>query len=53
VERKRLGQLVAEAEQVMVENAQRLAAFHQQATSSAPVNAVPVTVWVKPAQIEA
>jgi len=48
-ERATLGQLVAEAEQLMVENAKRLAVFHRQETGEAPPEATPVTVWVKPA----
>ena len=48
-EKTKLEGLVAEAEQLMVENAKRLAKFHERETSEAPVGAVPVTVWVKPA----
>ena len=50
-EKAKLKQLVEEAEQLMVENAKRLAAFHKQ-TSEVPSTAVPVTVWVKPAPAE-
>ena len=48
-ERRRLEELVAEAEQLMVENAKRLASFHKQQTAHVPAGAIPVTVWVKPA----
>ncbi|KAA5539004.1 hypothetical protein FYK55_25755 [Roseiconus nitratireducens] len=43
-----LEQLVAEAEQLMVENAKRLASFAEDESPAAPSSAVPVTVWVKP-----
>jgi hypothetical protein len=46
-EKAKLQALVAEAEQLMVENAKRLAAFHEQETIEAPSGATPVTVWVK------
>lgn len=49
VEAAKLKGLVADAEQLMVENAKRLAAFHECETTEAPVGAVPVIVWVKPA----
>jgi hypothetical protein len=48
-EKARLEELVAEAEQVIAENAKRLAAFRKLETTEAPTEAVPVTVWVKPA----
>lgn len=48
-EKAKLEQLVVEAEQLMVENAKRLAAFHKQQTTDVPSGAIPVTVWVKPA----
>ena len=47
-EQAKLKELVAEAEQLMAENAKRLAAF-QQETAEVPAGAIPVTVWVKPA----
>ena len=47
-ERVTLGKLVAEAEQLMVTNAQRLAQFSESARGGVPSNAVPVTVWVSP-----
>lgn len=47
-EKARLEQLVAEAEQLMVANARRLAKFVHSERVRAPVNAVPVTVWVQP-----
>jgi hypothetical protein len=47
-EKAKLKELVAEAEQLMAENAKRLAAFHKQETSEVPSGAIPVTVWVKP-----
>jgi hypothetical protein len=47
-----LERLVAEAEQVMVENAKRLAEFSRSEGADAPADAVPVTVWVKPQHVE-
>ena len=47
-EKAKLEQLVAEAEQLMVANARRLAEFSQSEGVRAPVGAVPVTVWVQP-----
>lgn len=47
-EKARLEALVAEAERLMVANAQRLAEFSRREETEAPVDAVPVTVWVKP-----
>ena len=47
-ERARLGQLVAEAERLMVANAQLLAKYSQREDTLAPPGAVPVTVWVSP-----
>lgn len=43
-----LGSLVAEAEQHMVDNGQRLAEFARTKSPRPPDNAVPVTVWVNP-----
>jgi hypothetical protein len=51
-EKARLAQLVAEAEELMVANARRLADFHRTEASRAPANAVPVTVWVQPEHAE-
>ena len=51
-EKAKLKELVAEAEQLMAENAKRLAAFHRHETADMPSAAVPVTVWVKPAPAE-
>jgi hypothetical protein len=51
-ERARLEQLVAEAEQLMVANARRLARFAQKQGPRVPANAVPVTVWVHPGDAE-
>jgi len=48
-ERARLQQLVAEAEQLMVENGKLLAAFAASDASPPAPGAVPVTVWVAPA----
>jgi hypothetical protein len=43
-----LKQLVAEAEELMVANAKRLAVFaKKEAAAHPPVGAVPVTVWVQ------
>jgi hypothetical protein len=47
-EKARLEQLVAEAEQLMVANAQLLARFSQSEAAAQPAGAVPVTVWVTP-----
>jgi len=47
-EKAKLEQLVAEAEQLMVANAKRLAEFSQSQGVGAPTDAVPVTVWVAP-----
>jgi hypothetical protein len=47
-EKAKLEQLVAEAEQLMVSNARRLAEFAQSQSGRAPVGAVPVTVWIQP-----
>jgi hypothetical protein len=43
-----LEQLVVEAEQLMVANAQLLARFSQSEAAAQPAGAVPVTVWVTP-----
>jgi hypothetical protein len=43
-----LKQLVAEAEELMVANAKRLAEFSKAEAMRPPVGAVPVTVWVQP-----
>jgi hypothetical protein len=51
-EKALLEQLVAEAEQLMVANARRLAAFAESAGERAPAGAVPVTVWVQREQAE-
>lgn len=51
-DKERLEALVAEAEDLMVENAQRLADFARQQAPQAPVAAVPVTVWVNPSPAE-
>lgn len=50
-ERAKLERFVAEAEQLMLANAKRLAKFAQ-GDSGAPANAVPVTVWIKPEHAE-
>lgn len=47
-EQATLAKLVAEAERLMVTNAQRLANFSDSARAGVPPNAVPVTVWVAP-----
>jgi hypothetical protein len=51
-EKAKLEQLVAEAEQLMVANARRLAAFSQSQPVRAPAGAVPVTIWVQPGHAE-
>jgi hypothetical protein len=48
----RLETLVAQAERLMVANAQRLAEFSRREESDAPADAVPVTIWVKPEIVE-
>lgn len=47
-----LRKLVADAEQLMVANAQRLAEFSNAVRSGVPSNAVPVTVWIAPVTVE-
>jgi hypothetical protein len=47
-ERVRLELLVAEAEQVMVANSQRLAGYARDNPVNPPTGSIPVTVWVKP-----
>ena len=49
-EKTRLEQLVAEAEHLMVVNAQRVARFSRGRSAAVPPGAVPVTVWVSPEQ---
>jgi hypothetical protein len=51
-ERARLEQLVAEAEQLMVANAKRLAKFAEHEAPCGRAGAVPVTVWVHPEYAE-
>jgi len=51
-ERMRLEQLVAEAEQLMIANAKRLAKFAEDEAPSRRAPAVPVTVWVQPEYAE-
>lgn len=47
-DKAKLEQLVAEAEQLMIANAKRLAEFSESAAERAPAGAVPVTVWIQP-----
>lgn len=47
-EKARLEELVAEAEQLMVENSRRIAEALSEEGTEAPSGAVPVTVWVQP-----
>lgn len=47
-EKEKLEALVAEAERLTIENAQRLADFARKQGPKAPPSAVPVTVWVNP-----
>jgi hypothetical protein len=47
-EKRTLEGLVAEAEALMVANAQRLAEFARSQSPQAPITAVPVTVWINP-----
>jgi hypothetical protein len=51
-EKATLEQLVAEAEELMVANARRLAEFSKGEAALPPPGAVPVTVWVRPQQAE-
>lgn len=51
-EQAALIKLVGEAENLMVENGQRLSEFSEAARAGAPSNAVPVIVWVAPAIAE-
>jgi hypothetical protein len=51
-EKAKLEQLVEEAEQLMVANAKQLAEFSRSQGTRAPVDAVPVTVWVTPEQAD-
>jgi hypothetical protein len=52
-EKATLEQLVAEAEELMVANAKRVAKFSQaEAMVHPPADAVPVTVWVQAQQAE-
>jgi hypothetical protein len=46
-EKATLTQLVAEAEELMVANAKRLAEFAKSEATTRPTDAVPVTVWVQ------
>jgi len=47
-----LEQLVAEAQELMVANARRLADFAKGHGARPPAGSVPVTVWVQPQQAE-
>jgi hypothetical protein len=47
-----LESLVAEAEELMVTNARRLADFARRQSPRPPAAAVPVTVWVNPQLVE-
>jgi hypothetical protein len=51
-ESQTLRALVDEAEQLMVDNSQRLADFARSESPQAPSAAVPVTVWVSPQPAE-
>lgn len=51
-EKVALEKLVAEAEQLMVSNAKRVAEFAKNAQAEVPANAVPVTVWVVPSAVK-
>ncbi len=51
-ERATLEQLVAEAEELMVANARRLADFSKGEAARPPAGTVPVTVWVQPQPAE-
>ena len=47
-EKAALEQLVAEAEQLMVANAKRLADFSRREAGQSHAGAVPVTIWIGP-----
>ena len=47
-EKAALEGLVAEAQELMVANARRLARFSKKEAPRPPVDAVPVTVWIRP-----
>ena len=51
-EKATLEHLVAEAQELMVANAKRLAEFSKREVAQPPLGAVPVTVWVQPHQAE-
>jgi hypothetical protein len=51
-EKANLEQLVAEAQELMVANARRLADFSKSQAMRPPNGAVPVTVWVQPHHAE-
>jgi len=51
-EKTRLEQLVAEAQELTVANAQLLAQFSRTEDAPVPAGAVPVTVWVRPNHAE-
>jgi hypothetical protein len=46
-EKAKLESLVAEAEQLMVANAQKMADFAKRSGNRAPNGGVPVTVWIQ------
>ena len=47
-EKEKLEALVAEAEELMIDNSQRFAEFARSQSPQPPPGAVPVTVWVNP-----
>jgi hypothetical protein len=47
-----LEHLVAEAEQLMVANAKRLADFSKREVGPSHVGAVPVTIWIQPHSVK-
>lgn len=51
-EERELTTLVTEAEELMVENAQRLVAYAKREGTAVPADAIPVTVWVMPGHAE-
>jgi hypothetical protein len=50
-EKAALERLVAEAEELMVNNLKRMAEFSKSQSPSPPPGAIPVTVWVSPQPI--
>jgi hypothetical protein len=52
IEKTKLDKLVSEAEQLMVDNAKRLADFARRTGDKGPIGSTPVTVWVRPTSVD-